>query len=108
MQLTFNDGIYRTALLAESTVDALGHINIISGSSSTSINTFFSFDGDGLRRTNGLTELASNASFFSRGISAESVLATEAGGDRTFLEWVEDCVSISMVSLPIRMHFQLP
>lgn len=108
MQLTFNDGIYRTALLAESTVDALGHINIISGSSSTSINTLFSFDGDSLGRTNSLTELAGNASFFSRGISAESVLATEAGGDRTFLEWVEDCVSISTISLSDRMHFHLP
>lgn len=99
--LTFDNSIYRTALLTESAVDTLGHVDIVSGCSSTSIDTLFSFNRDGLSRADGFTEFTGNASFFPRGISTESVLATEAGGDGAFLEGVEDGVSNSWSARPL-------
>lgn len=36
---TLHDGVHGACLLAEATVDALGHVNIISGGSATSVGT---------------------------------------------------------------------
>jgi hypothetical protein len=43
-----DNGINGTGLLAESTVDALGHINIVSSGSSASVSSLLGFNGDGL------------------------------------------------------------
>lgn len=101
--LTFNNGIDRAALLAVSTVDALGHINIVSGGSSASIFTLLGFNGDGLRRANGLTELASNAALLTGWVAAEGVFTTESWGDRALLEGVENRVSghHTVISAPL-------
>lgn len=57
-KLTLNNSIHRATLLAVTAVNALGHVNIVSGRATAPIFTLFSFDGDGLGGTNGLAELA--------------------------------------------------
>lgn len=68
--------------LAESTVDALCHVDIISRGSSRAILTLLGLDGDRLRWADCFAELASNAALFARGVAAEGVLATESAGER--------------------------
>lgn len=46
----FNDGVDRARLLAETAVDALGHVNIVTGSATRSVSTLFGFNCDGLGR----------------------------------------------------------
>lgn len=92
-KLTFNNGIHRTALLAVTAVDTLGHINIISGCSSATVFTFFGLDGDGLSWADGFAELAGDAALFARGVTAEGVFAAESGGDGTLFEGVEDGIT---------------
>lgn len=48
MKNYLDNGINRTGFLAKATVDALGHINIVSSGSSAAIGSLFGFDGDGL------------------------------------------------------------
>ena len=60
----FYDGIDGTSFLAESTVDTLGHVNIVAGSPPTPILPFLSLNSDGLSWTDCLTELACNAALF--------------------------------------------
>jgi hypothetical protein len=67
--LAFYDSINGAAFLAQPAVDALGHVDVISRCPSAPIHTLFGFDSDGLRRTNCLAELASNATLLACGIS---------------------------------------
>lgn len=90
---TLNDGVHGAALLAEATVDALGHVDIVTGRPAASIHTLLGFDGDGLGRADGFAELASNATLLTGGIATQSVLTTETGRDGSLLEWVENGVS---------------
>lgn len=46
-----HNGINRAGLLAEATVDALGHINVIACSSPAAVSASLSLDGDGLSTT---------------------------------------------------------
>jgi hypothetical protein len=91
--LTLNDGIHRATLLAVAAVDALGHINIVTGRPAASVLALFGLNGDSLGRANGLAELASNAALLTGGIATEGVFTTETGGDGTLLEGVEDGVT---------------
>lgn len=91
--LTLNNGINGAALLAVSTVDALGHINVVSGGSSASIFTLFRLNRDSLGWADSLAKLAGNATLFTGWIAAEGVLSTESRGDGALLERVEDGVS---------------
>ena len=95
VNLTLHNGVNRAGFLAITTVDALGHVDIVTGRPATSILTLLSFDSNGLSRANGLAELASNAAFLTGGIAAQSVLATETGRDGTLLERIEDGVSVA-------------
>lgn len=45
---TLNDGIDRTSFLAKATVNTLGHVDIVSGRSSTAIGSLLGFDGNSL------------------------------------------------------------
>jgi hypothetical protein len=65
--------------LAETAVDALGHVDIITSGPPATVHALFSLDCDGLRRADGFAELASNATLLTRGIPSQSVLASEAG-----------------------------
>ena len=92
MALTFNDSVYRTALLTETTIDAFRHVDIISCRPATPIFSFFRLDGDGTGRTYCFAELASNTPLLPGWISPESMFASEAWRYWTLLKWVEDCV----------------
>lgn len=76
--------------LTESTVNTLGHVNIVASCTSAAVGTFFCLDGDGLSWADGFAEFACDASFFSAWISSEGVFTTETGAERSLLEWVVD------------------
>jgi hypothetical protein len=90
---TFNNGINWATLLAVAAVDALGHINIISGRPATSVHSLLCFNGDSLGRADGLAEFAGDAALFAGWVASKSVFATETWGDWSFLEGVEDGVT---------------
>lgn len=90
---TFHDGVHGAALLAETAVDALGHVDIVSGSTPAAIFTLLGLDGDGLSGADGLAQLAGNAALLTGRVAAKGVLATEARGDGALLEGVVDGVS---------------
>jgi len=92
-RLTFYDSVHRTALLAQTAVDALGHVNIISCRPPASIGTLFRFDCDCLGRADGLAQLAGDAALFSGGVSAEGVFSTETRRDGALFEGIEDGVA---------------
>jgi hypothetical protein len=78
-RLTLNDSIYRTALLAQTAVDALRHINIVACGPPATVHALLGFDCDGLGRADGFAELAGNAALFSGWVPSQGVLASEAG-----------------------------
>lgn len=82
------DGIDRASLLTSATIDALGHIDVISRGATRAVRTWFRLYRDGLCRANGLAELTSDATLLSRGISPQSMLATKARRQRTFFHGV--------------------
>lgn len=90
--LTLDNGVHGAALLAETAVDAFGHVNIITGGAATSILALLSLNGDRLGRADGLAELAGDASLLAGGVAAQGVFTTEAGGDGALFEGIEDGV----------------
>src|SRR3569623_1859054 len=61
----FDVGVLRAGLLAQAAVDALHHVDIVArGAAGAVITTRAGFDGDGLRRTDRLAQLAGDAAFF--------------------------------------------
>ncbi len=83
---TFHNRIHRAALLTKSTIDALCHINIVPRCAAGPVLALLGFDGDGLRGADGLAQLASDAAFFTGGVAAEGVFASETGRDWAFFE----------------------
>merc|ERR1719508_170128 len=66
---TLHNGVHGTSLLAEATVDTLGHVDVVSCGPPSSVLPLLSLDGDGLSRANGLTELARNAALLPTGVT---------------------------------------
>lgn len=66
---TLNNSVHRTTLLAQTTVDALRHVNIISRRPPASIRSLLGFYCDCLGRANSFAQLASNASLFAGRVS---------------------------------------
>src|SRR3954466_12975156 len=86
-----DDGIDRTGLLAQSAIDAFHHIDVIAhGAAGAVIAARAGLDGDRLRRTDRLAQLAGDAALFAIGIAAQRMLAPEAWRDRVLLEGVVD------------------
>jgi hypothetical protein len=77
--LTLYNGINRAALLAKTAVDALCHIDVVARSPPAAVHALLRLDCDGLRRADGLAQLASNAALLACGVPSESVFAAEAG-----------------------------
>lgn len=65
-----NNSINGTGFLTKSTVDALGHIDIVTDRPPGIIGAWFSFDRDGPRGTRTLAELTGNATFFACWVTA--------------------------------------
>jgi hypothetical protein len=76
---TLYNSVNRAALLAKTTVNALGHVDVVARSPSATIHTLLGFNCDSLRRTDSFAQLASNAALLSCWITSKSVLASEAG-----------------------------
>lgn len=74
--------------LTESTVNTLGHVNIVASCTSAAVSTFFSLDGDGLSWADGLTKFARDAALLSAWVSSEGVFTSESGAERSLLERV--------------------
>jgi hypothetical protein len=92
-RLTLHNGVHGAALLAVSTVDALGHIDIVTGCAAAAVLALLRLNGNSLGRADGLAELASNATLLSSGVATQGVLTAETGGDGTLLKGVEDGVA---------------
>lgn len=89
-----DDGINGARLLAEAAVDALCHVDVVAGGAAGSVGALLGLDGDGLRRADGLAQLAGDAALLARRVAPQGVLAAETGGDGALLEGVVDCVSV--------------
>mmetsp|Transcript_21823 Transcript_21823/g.51769 ORF Transcript_21823/g.51769 Transcript_21823/m.51769 type:complete len:249 (+) Transcript_21823:122-868(+) len=87
---TLHNGIDGTRLLAESAVDALGHIDIVTSGSTSTVFTGFGLDSDGLGGADCLTEFARDTAFISGGVSSKGVLPAESGTQVTSLVGVVD------------------
>merc|ERR1719370_2648952 len=81
---------YLVVLLAESAVDALGHVNVVSGGSPGTVTPLLSLNSDCLSGTDGLTELAGNAPLLPAGVPSQCVLPAEPWGQGPFLKRVVD------------------
>jgi hypothetical protein len=95
--LTFYNSIYRATFLTVSTIDALSHINIVSGGPSASVLTFFRLNSDSLRRTDSLAQLACNASLLTSRVTAQGVLTTEPRRYGSLFKGVVDGIPMPMV-----------
>ena len=76
--------------LAETTIDALCHVNIVARSATASVGARLGLDRDGLRRAHGLAQLARDAALLARRVSSQGVLAAEARAQRALLKRVVD------------------
>jgi hypothetical protein len=85
-----HNGINGTCFLAKSTVDALGHVNIVTSCSASSVFTSFRLNSNGLGWTDRFTELAGNATLVSSGVPSQRELSTETGAQVSFLVGVID------------------
>jgi hypothetical protein len=93
IRLTLNNGVNGAALLTVSTIDTLGHIDIVTGRTAATVLTLLRLNGNSLGRADGLAELASNAALLTSGVATQGVLTAETGRDGTLLEGVEDSVT---------------
>src|SRR5262249_13540244 len=86
---SLDDGVDRAGLLAEAAVDALHHIDAVARCARRAVVASRPrLDGDRLRRTNRLTQLAGDAALLTVGIAAQCMLATETGRERALFEGV--------------------
>src|SRR5690606_22202740 len=82
---TFHDGVHRACFLAETAIDALHHVDVVTHRTAGAVVAARTgLDGDGLRRADRFAKLAGDAAFLAVWITAQRVLATEARRDRTF------------------------
>ena len=89
LQCTLDDRVDRASFLAEATINALDHVDVVAGGPARAVIAPRSrFDGDGLRGADRLTELTGDAPFLAVGVSAQRVLAAKARRDRPLLKRV--------------------
>merc|ERR1711862_837696 len=74
---SLNNGINRAGLLTESTIDALGHVNIVSCCSSSSICSLLSLYRDCLCWADCLAQLTGDTTLLSRGIPPQCMFPSE-------------------------------
>lgn len=86
--------IHGAALLAESAVDALGHVDVVARGAAGAVLALLGLDRDGAGGADGFAQLAGDAAFFAGRVPAQGVFAAEARGDGSLFEGVEDCVAI--------------
>ena len=89
---SLNNCVDWASFLAESTEDALGHVDIIFGRAAGAIWSGLGLDRDGEGGASGLAELAGNASLLASWVTSEGMLTTEHWTQRTLLPRVMDDV----------------
>src|SRR5262252_1783413 len=87
---SLHDRVDRAGLLAEAAIDALGHVDVVASRAAAAVRARLGLDGDGLGRTDRLTQLAGDAALLAVGIAAEGMLAAEARAERPLLIGVVD------------------
>src|SRR5690606_24774723 len=81
---TFHDGIHRACFLAETAIDALHHVNVVTHRTAGAVVAARTgLDGNSLRRADRFAKLAGDAAFFTVRITAQRMFATETRRDRT-------------------------
>src|ERR1700722_10070330 len=85
----FDDGIDRAGLLTQPAIDALHHVDVVAGGAPGAVVAARArLDGDRLGRADRLAQLAGDAALLAVRITAQRVLAAEAGRDRPLLEGI--------------------
>jgi len=74
----FHNRIHWACLGAESAVNALGHVNVVTNGSTGTVLAFLRFNCNGLGGASGFAELAGNAALLAGRITAQGMLATKA------------------------------
>src|SRR5262249_13859976 len=88
---TLDDRVDRAGLLAHAAIDALDHVDVVARRAPRAVVPPRSgLDGDRLRRANRFAQLAGDAALFAVRISAQRMLASEAGRNRVLLERIID------------------
>src|SRR3546814_4969319 len=85
-----DDRIHRAGFLAETTIDALRHVDVVARCSAAAVCPRFSLDRNRLGRTNRLTQFARNATFFPLGIAAQHMFTPKTWADRVLLLGIVD------------------
>src|SRR3984893_7539413 len=86
---SFDDDVHGAGFLAKAAVDALDHIDVVTGGAPRAVVTARpSFDGDGLRRTYRLAQLAGDATLLAVRISPQYVLAAKSRRNRPLFKRV--------------------
>lgn len=88
---TFDDRVHWARLLAESTVDTLGHVDIVTRCPSGAVLTLLSLNRDSLGRADSFTQLAGDAPLLPGRVAPQGMLSAEAGGQGPLLEGIVDC-----------------
>ena len=89
---SLNNCVDWASFLAESTEDALGHVDIILGRTAGAVWSGLGLNCDGEGGARGFTELAGNASLLAGRVASEGVLTTEHRTQRALLPRVMDDV----------------
>ena len=82
---TFNNRINGASLLAESTEDALRHIDIVLGRATRAIGSWLRFNLDSKGGASCFAQFAGDASFLTGWVATQCVLSTEHGTERSLL-----------------------
>jgi hypothetical protein len=120
-----NNGVNWTSLLAQTTIDTLCHVNVITNSPTASVGSCLCFNCDSLKkesnesqikfraylsRADRFAQLASNTAFFTIRITTQSMFTTEASTQWSLLKWIinrgrfhEDVAKHNAEALKIRM-----
>src|SRR3546814_10872680 len=80
-----DDRIHRAGFLAETTIDALRHVDVVARCAAAAVCPRFSLDRNRLGRTNRLTQFARNATFFPIGIAAQHMFTPKTDRKSTRL-----------------------
>ena len=86
---SLDDGVHRAGLLAQAAVDALHHVDVVARRAACAVVAPRPrLDGDGLRRTDRLAELARDAALLAVRVAAQRVLAAKTRAHRPFPEGI--------------------
>ena len=83
-----HNGVDGAGLLAVPAVDALGHVDVVASGAASAVGSLLGLDGDGLRRADGLAQLARDAALLAGRVSPKRVLAPKPGAERPLFKRV--------------------